>query len=74
MSRLRTMALAALLAFLLAAWGANGGLDVTAAGHHAKSHPTAARLARRAHHHGSGHKAHQHHARHARTHGQRKNH
>jgi hypothetical protein len=75
MSKLRMAVLTALLALLLAGWGTIGGNDVVAAGHHTKTHPTAAHVARRAHHHGSGNKAHQHHARHARharTHGQRK--
>jgi hypothetical protein len=72
MTKLRMAALSGVLALLLAGLGASGSIDVAAAGHHTKTHPTAARMARRSHHHGSGVAAHQHHARHTRTHGQRK--
>ena len=70
MSKLRMAALSGVLALLLAGLGASGSINVASA--HTKSHPTAARLARRSHHHGSGVAAHRHHARHTRTHGQKK--
>ena len=75
MSTLRMIVLSALLVLLLAGLGGSSAIDTAAAGQHTKTHPTAAHVARRAHHHGSGVKSHQHHsrhARHARTHGQRK--
>jgi hypothetical protein len=71
MSKLRMAALSGVLALLLAGLGASGSINVASA-HHAKTHPTAARLSRRSHHHGSGVAAHRHHARHTRTHGQKK--
>jgi hypothetical protein len=72
MGKLRMAALSAVLALLLTGLIAGGAIDVAAAGQHTKTHPTAARMARRSHHHGSGNTSHQHHARHARTHGHRK--
>lgn len=72
MSKLRLTAIGALLALLLAGPLAAGTFNASAVGQHVKTHPTAARLARRDNHHGSGMSAHRHHARHARTHGQHK--